>query len=196
MSFLIKFKPFFDAYGGPYNDKFRFWPGILLLVRVMLALSVGLSDKFGPAFGCLVAIAVILIISLSYGKVYTSTIHVLDIWFMLSLMIMAYIIQGNVSSELSSPNKVEYKLIVILNISVTFIIFCGIIFYHVYTYSIIGKYFLQKWYAKIISYKKTNTQTEALEQLDALQENIQKDLVQSTECYDQLREPLLESSYV
>ena len=195
LSFLIKFKPFFDAYGGPYNDKFRFWPGILLLVRVMLALSVGLSDKYGPAFGCLVAIAVILIISLSYGKVYTSTIYVLDIWFMLSLMIMAYIIQGNVSSELSSSNEVEYRLIVILNFSLTFVIFCGIIFYHIYTYSIIGKYFLQKWYVKIISYKKTNTQSQMMELLDVSQENIQRDNVPSTECYIELREPLLENSF-
>ena len=195
LSFLIKFKPFFDAYGGPYNDKFRFWPGILLLVRVMLALSVGLSDKFGPAFGCLVAIAVILIISLSYGKVYTSTIYVLDIWFKLSLMIMAYIIQGNVSSELSSSNEIEYRLIVILNFGLTFVIFFGVIFYHIYTYSI-GQYILQKWYAKIISYKRTNTQSQIVEQLlDVSQENIRRDNVPSTECYAELREPLLEDPF-
>ena len=189
MSYLVKFKPFFDAYGGPYNDKFRFWPGILVLVRIILALSVGLSDKVGTAFGCLVAIAVVLIICLSFGKVYTSTIYVLDIWFTLSLLVIAYIIQGNVGNELSSSSR----LIIILNISLNFIIFCGIIFYHGYTYSIIGKYGLQKWYAKIISYKKTNTQTETL---DVSQENIQRDEVPSAECYDQLREPLLESSYV
>ena len=192
LSFLIKFKPFFDAYGGPYNDKFRFWPGILLLARVVLALSVGLSDKFGPAFGCLIAIAVILIITLSYVKVYTSIyIYVLDIWFMLSLMIMAYIIQENVSSELSSSNEVEYRLIIILNFSLTFVIFCGIIFYHVYTHSVIGQDILQKWYAKIISYKKTNLQSQRVEQLPDVSEENMQDNVPSTDCYTELREPLL-----
>ena len=186
LSFLIKFKPFFDAYGGPYNDKFRFWPGILLLVRVMLALSVGLSDKYGPAFGCLVAIAVILNISLSFGKVYTSAIYVLDVWFTLSLLIMAYVIQGNVNGNVSSSKEAEYGLVVIF--SLTFIIFCGIIFYHVYTYSIIGKYFLQKWYA---SYKKTNSaQSKTVKHFE---EN-RRDEVPSTECYIQLRESLLENS--
>ena len=186
LSFLIKFKPFFDAYGGPYNDKFRFWPGILLLVRVMLALSVGLSDKYGPAFGCLVAIAVILNISLSFGKVYTSAIYVLDVWFTLSLLVMAYVIQGNVNGNVSSSKEAEYGLVVIF--SLTFIIFCGIIFYHIYTYSIIGKYFLQKWYATIISYKKTNSTQSKTVKLN------RRDEVPSTECHIQLRESLLESS--
>ena len=36
-------KPFFDAYGGPYKDKCRFWTGFLLLVRVILALVVSLD---------------------------------------------------------------------------------------------------------------------------------------------------------
>ena len=62
LSFLIKFKPFFDAYGGPHNDYFRFWPGVLLLIRVILALSVGFS-KSRLAFGCLVAVTIILIVT-------------------------------------------------------------------------------------------------------------------------------------
>ena len=38
-------KPFFDAYGGPYKDKCRFWTGFLLLVRVVLALVVSLDTE-------------------------------------------------------------------------------------------------------------------------------------------------------
>ena len=30
----IKFKPFVDAYHGPYKDNCRFWTGLLLLVRM------------------------------------------------------------------------------------------------------------------------------------------------------------------
>ena len=32
----IKLKPLFDAYNGPYNDRYRFWTGLLLLVRLVL----------------------------------------------------------------------------------------------------------------------------------------------------------------
>ena len=31
-----KLKPVFDAYAGPYKDKYRFWTGMLLLVRTLL----------------------------------------------------------------------------------------------------------------------------------------------------------------
>ena len=33
---VIRLKPFLDAYQGPYNDKFRFWAGLLLLARLVL----------------------------------------------------------------------------------------------------------------------------------------------------------------
>ena len=35
-SLYNKFKPMFDAYMGPYKDKYRYWTGMLLLVRVVL----------------------------------------------------------------------------------------------------------------------------------------------------------------
>jgi hypothetical protein len=31
-----KFKPVFDCYAGPYKDKYRFWTGMLLVVRTLL----------------------------------------------------------------------------------------------------------------------------------------------------------------
>ena len=35
-SLYNRFKPLFDAYMGPYKDKYRYWTGMLLLVRVVL----------------------------------------------------------------------------------------------------------------------------------------------------------------
>ena len=34
-----------NAYGGPYKDKCRFWTGLLLLVRVGLALVVSVDTE-------------------------------------------------------------------------------------------------------------------------------------------------------
>ena len=33
---VAKFKPLLDAYGGPYKDKYRFWTGVTLMVRLIL----------------------------------------------------------------------------------------------------------------------------------------------------------------
>ena len=43
----IKFKPFVDAYHGPYKDNCRFWTGLLLLVRMSLTLVSLHLDSFG-----------------------------------------------------------------------------------------------------------------------------------------------------
>ena len=43
--FSMYTKPFFDAYGGPYKDKYRFWTGFLLLVRIVLALVVSVDTN-------------------------------------------------------------------------------------------------------------------------------------------------------
>ena len=41
--FWIKLKPFFDAYGGPYKDKCRFWTGLVLLTRLLILSVIILS---------------------------------------------------------------------------------------------------------------------------------------------------------
>jgi len=153
---------------------------------------VALSEKSEPAFGCLVAVAVILIISSSLGKVYNNnTLCVLDVWFTLNLMVTAYVIHGKLSS-----NEAEYGLVILFTLS--FVTFCGIIFYHVYMYSTIGKYFLQKWHEKVTSYKKMRIRSEheTVEQIFEGSQKNEQDKVTSTECYIELREPLLENSDV
>ena len=34
-----KFKPLLDAYGGPYKDKYRFWTGVTLMVRLTVTVT-------------------------------------------------------------------------------------------------------------------------------------------------------------
>ena len=36
---VAKFKPLFDAYGGPYKDKHRFWTGVTLMVRLIVTVA-------------------------------------------------------------------------------------------------------------------------------------------------------------
>ena len=41
-----QFKPIIDAYSGPMKDEYRFWPGLLLVARLPILLSVTLVDSF------------------------------------------------------------------------------------------------------------------------------------------------------
>ena len=57
----VSLKPILDAYGGSYKDKYRPWTGVLLLVRMILALITSLSDSKFASIGALMCAMVILI---------------------------------------------------------------------------------------------------------------------------------------
>ena len=46
----VKLKPLFDAYNGPYEDKYRIWTGFLLLTRIIYAVVVVSVGKTQIAF--------------------------------------------------------------------------------------------------------------------------------------------------
>ena len=58
--FSTYMKPFFDAYGGPYKDKYRFWTGFLLLIRVILALVVSLDTEATASLDVLTSFLVVI----------------------------------------------------------------------------------------------------------------------------------------
>ena len=146
-SLYIKLKPVFDAYAGPHNDLFRYWPGLLVVLRVVLALTVALFYEVSPPVSILVAIVTILILILSFGKIYKSQyIHILDIWYLLSLLVIIYLIQGVVDGGVYSYNDVKIGVSVVLCTS--FLVFIGVIFYHIYQYFVLLKWMKKKWQIK------------------------------------------------
>ena len=86
-------KPFFDAYGGPYKDKCRFWTGFLLLVRVVLALVVSLDTEVNVSLDVLTSLlAVIFIMYLLLEGVYRHfPLLCLEEFFILNLMLMVHV---------------------------------------------------------------------------------------------------------
>ena len=49
LAWVRRLKPLFDAYTGPYKDKHRYWPGLLLVVRVALFLVFSVNVFGDPA---------------------------------------------------------------------------------------------------------------------------------------------------
>ena len=65
-------KPFLDAYQGPYNDKFRFWTGLLLLTRLVLFVvyASNYTNDYSISFFWTVAVTALLISVLLRKAVY------------------------------------------------------------------------------------------------------------------------------
>ena len=67
-----RLKPFLDAYQGPYSDKFRFWTGLLLVLRILLYIIDATNFENDPSlsFFCTVTLLVPLIVVLIKTMVY------------------------------------------------------------------------------------------------------------------------------
>uniref|UniRef100_A0A1X7V6X7 Right handed beta helix domain-containing protein n=1 Tax=Amphimedon queenslandica TaxID=400682 RepID=A0A1X7V6X7_AMPQE len=88
-------KPIVDAHSGPMKDKYRFWPGVLLVARLPMLLSVILVDSYilrRLYLLCILLTVLAILFSLGYcfGGLYRNKRHdFLEAWFLFNLSIMA-----------------------------------------------------------------------------------------------------------
>ena len=117
---VAKFKPLFDAYGGPYKDKYRFWTGVTLMVR--LTLTVTFSFTSG---GLAVVNASIIILSVVgiltfwlftkgvYTKAYLSA---LEVFYLLNILLLS-----TVSLTTASLGSRDYQTATIVSVCLSFV---------------------------------------------------------------------------
>ena len=58
---MLRLKPFFDAYAAPFNDKHRYWVGALLLARGILLLIIAIDLRPNDNLLAVVTVAVVLL---------------------------------------------------------------------------------------------------------------------------------------
>ena len=79
---FFRFKPFIDAYCGPYKDKYRYWTGLLLLIRLLLTSIFWFTSSIDGANSIVLIIAVLLLLSLGvttngmYTKRYLNALEI------------------------------------------------------------------------------------------------------------------------
>uniref|UniRef100_A0A1X7TRR4 Right handed beta helix domain-containing protein n=1 Tax=Amphimedon queenslandica TaxID=400682 RepID=A0A1X7TRR4_AMPQE len=119
------FKPIIDAYSGPMKDEYRFWPGLLLVARIPVLLTVTFLKNESRVL-LLAAAAFILSLSFIFGGVYRKKLNnIIEFWFLLNLCIMA---------SLSIAFTGDSKVLIWYNtcLSVFIFSFILIVVYHLY----------------------------------------------------------------
>ena len=122
--FWSHFKPIIDAYSGPMKDEYRFWPGLLLVARIPVLLSVTLVNSFIQSQHFLLSmlltvLAIVLSLGHCFGGVYKKRMNnVLEVWFLFNLCIMA---------SLSVAFTDESKVLIWYNICLSVFIFSFIL---------------------------------------------------------------------
>ena len=118
----------FDAYTGPYKDKFSFWTGFLLVIRITAIAS---NTTKGPILNLsLVCVTAAILSLLCQAGVYKAwPVSIIESFTYFNLIIfsmgMAYVLQ--LTSKLTISHHKDRA--VILCVGSMFLLFCGIVAY-------------------------------------------------------------------
>ena len=127
-----RLKPFFDAYQGPYSDKFRFWTGLLLISRVVLFIVYASNYESDPSlsFFCTTAIAVILAMILVKTAVYrhnlANSIELLSLLNIVTLCAVSWLTTTTGYEKWPYPIR---ECTIYISVSVMIVVFLGIVLY-------------------------------------------------------------------
>ena len=117
----VKLKPFFDAYYGPFKDKYRYWTGLLLLMRILL-LGISFTNRTTTFTITISFTAILVSLEACVGGVYQNTyLNILEVCFFCLLIIQATL----------ANNSYGYVGSVVITL-IALMTFGGIVCYHVY----------------------------------------------------------------
>ena len=134
---VVKLKPFFDAYTGPYKDKYHFWPGFLLLVRIILFLAIAANVSEGPILNLtLVCVTAATLFLFNQPGVYKSwLLSLIESFTYFNLILFsigtAYVLQQNSHKSYSQQGYHKEKTVLVC-VGSMFLLFCGIVTWNIY----------------------------------------------------------------
>ena len=139
LRWVERLRPFFEAFTGPCNDNARFWPGLLLLLR--LGLCITQIQEYNVT---LIAGICLLIVPLAcifpHGVYKKWPLNIVELLFIVNLGITLVIVPYANSSR---SNVLTNGLAAQLSTSFTLVMFFGILLYHIYR-RINGTFFWKK----------------------------------------------------
>ena len=127
-----KLNAFIATYHIPYNSQYRYWTGLLLLVRVILYITASVTMSANPQVSLLATIILIGGLSLFKGsmgvKMFRKSItDIVETVVYFNLLALAAFNQFEFKNDLKKQTAVAYTSIII-----TLLLLVGVIAYHVY----------------------------------------------------------------
>ena len=117
---VAKFKPLFDAYGGPYKDKYRFWTGVTLMVRLTLTVTFSFnSGRVAVVNAYIINLGVVGILTFwSFTKgVYTKAyLSALEVFYLLNIFLLT-----TVSLATACLGSRDYQTATIVSVVLSFV---------------------------------------------------------------------------
>ena len=127
---VANFKPLLDAYGGPYKDKYRFWTGVTLMVRVTLTLIFSFTSGGLAVVNAYIIITVIVGIftvwSFTNGVYKSLFLSGLEVFYILNIFFLS-----SVSLMTASLNSSNYRIASSVSICFSFLAFLITVVLHI-----------------------------------------------------------------
>ena len=123
-----RLKPVFDAYAGPYRDKYRFWTGMLLLVRTLLIILFTINYAASVEVNLLIisVVSCALLIAQSNGIYKKWPCNFLEAFFYGQLIVFSV---GTVYARHSNIKNI--MIVADTSIALTLLVFLAVLGYHV-----------------------------------------------------------------
>ena len=133
----VRLKPFIDSYTGPYKDKYRFWTGLLLIVRLIVtAVFAYTTGSLPQVNNCITVFICVILLYFLRGK-YKGTLNALLESFYLSNLCFTCLLNAVSNDIFAFDIKVYINGV---SIGLSLVVFIGIVIYHVYV--LVGKKYI------------------------------------------------------
>ena len=117
-----------DAYTGPYKNKYRYWTGFLLLVRVALFLVFAANVLGDPGINLLIIVictaGLFVHLSISGGVYKTRHLNILEYFFLFNLITLS---SATLYVRLAGGSQ---KALIFTSVSASFTVFACIVLFH------------------------------------------------------------------
>ena len=127
LKLIAKYKPVYDAYFAPLNDKHHYWFGMLLLVQGILLLVLSLTASTIPALSVLLLLTVSTLLLCYINAVRTykrMSVILLESSFLVNFIAL---IVGNLYYK---DDEKQRKVLLSVSITAAFVKFCGIVIWN------------------------------------------------------------------
>ena len=200
LNWINKLKPFLDAFSGPYTSRYRYWPGILLLSRLVILITYSSNDTMLKLQTVSVMVTGLLVLWMIIGKINAvplnqkKLLNYLELFLLLNL---SFFVAFSVYAS-SGVTKENQQRLAVAMVGSVMALSCGILGFQILLTLSKCKAVHKFIPANIVKRKDTSgePQNPSLKQEDVSTKTTHS-LVEITECStanDQLREPLLTNS--
>ena len=127
---FYRLKPFIDPYTGPYKDKYRYWTGLLLIERLLVATVFSYTTGTVPQLNSyVIMIIAFTTLFLSRGVYQSKKLNLLEYFYLFNLGLVS------VLNALSDHMVFGYYVVITVtgvSVGLSLIAFLGIVIVHIY----------------------------------------------------------------